>query len=125
MVLRVFRTALRRHPVLTAAFALSALMALAFLTRFAIGTLLWQSRADEPVRPWMTLGYVAHARGLSPQDLSEAAGLPPPERGHPLTLAEIAVATGLSEAEVVARIEAALAAQRDAAGTAQDGGDGG
>lgn len=123
MAFRMIRTAFRRHPVLAAAFALATLIALAFLIRLVVGTIVWQSRAGEPIRPWMTVGYIAHARGLDPRELDKVAGLPLPENGHPFTLDEIARDRGVPVAEIIAKVEAAIAEMKAGeAGDAHDGG---
>jgi hypothetical protein len=63
----------------------------------------------------MTVGYVGRSWGLDPRELDAVAGLPlPEERGHPLTLAEIARNRGVPVAEVIADVEAAIATMRAA-----------
>lgn len=104
----MIRAAFRRHPLLASAFVLTAAVALFFLLRLIVGTIVWHSRADEPIRPWMTVGYIGHARGLSPRDIDEVAGLPVPERGKPLTLEEIAADRGVPVAVIIAAVEAAI-----------------
>jgi len=101
-------TVFRRHPYLTGALALTAALALFFAVRFVAGVIYWSAHENEPIRPWMTVGYIGRSWDLNPRVLNDAAGLPKPE-GHPLTLAEIADQRGVPVAEVIAGVEAALA----------------
>ena len=49
----------------------------------------------------MTIGYVARSWGLHGPDIDAAAGLPPPEEGHPFTIREIARQRGVPEADII------------------------
>jgi len=55
-------------------------IALAATTLFGIRSArraaYWRQHADEPLRPWMTLGYVAHSYHLPPHVLTRALNLP-------------------------------------------------
>lgn len=104
--------ALRRHPYLTAAFALASTLALWLLVHVVAGLIYWQAHEDEPIEPWMTVGYIGRSWDLSPRAIDEAAGLPPPEDGRPFTLAEIARRRGVPVEVVIAEVEAALAELR-------------
>jgi hypothetical protein len=55
----------------------------------------FRARPDEPIQPWMTIPYIAHARRVPPDTIQTTLGLPaqPPDRR---TLSEIAAAQGLS-----------------------------
>jgi len=45
----------------------------------------WRHHRDEPIRGWMTVGYVAHSYRVPPHVLYEALGLPPrPHDRRPL-----------------------------------------
>jgi hypothetical protein len=61
--------------------------------------LYWRNHRDEPIRGWMTVGYVAHSYHVPPHVLYQALGLPhrPPDR-RPLR--EIAQAQNRSLDEV-------------------------
>ena len=107
------RTVIRRHPVLTSALALSLALTLFFAIRFVIGAVYWSQHREEPIRGWMTVGYIAKSWDLNPRDIDTAAGFPPPQ-GHPFTLEEIARQRGIPVAEVVAQAEAAVAQLRAA-----------
>lgn len=101
---------LRRHPVLSLAFALALGLTLFFAGRFVAQAVYWSDPAhrNQPVAGWMTVGYVGRSWGLSPRAIDAEAGLPPPQ-GKPLTLNQIAAARGVPVAQVVAEVEAALA----------------
>lgn len=36
----------------------------------------WHEHRDEPIRSWMTIGYIAHSYHVSPTVLKQALGLP-------------------------------------------------
>jgi len=115
---------LRAHPVLTTAFALSAALALFLLVRVVFSLVYWERHQYEPIRPWMTVGYIDRSWGLTPGTLDVTAGLPEPRKGEPLTLTEIAKIENVPVDAVITRVEAALVtlgarsrAAEDAAGT--------
>ena len=99
----------RQRPVLTSAFLLACAMTL-FFTGFTIyRAVYWSNHREEPVSAWMTVGYVGRSWGLDPRELDAVAGLPlPVERGHPLTLAEIARDRGVPVSDIIAEVEAAI-----------------
>lgn len=101
-----------RHPVLLAAFVLAAGLSVFFTGRIVIKTVYWATHREEQIAPWMTLGYVGRSWGLDPRALGDRAGLPLPDRGHAPTLQEIARDLGLTEAEVLARVEEAVTTLR-------------
>lgn len=106
---------LRRHPMLTLAFALCLLAVLAFGTAAVLHGLRWRDRPEPPIAGWMTVGVIAHARDLDPRDIDALAGLPTPEEaGRPLTLREIARDRDRPLPEIIAAVEAAIATLRQA-----------
>lgn len=103
----------RARPYLTTAFLLACALTLFFAGSFTYRTIYWTVHAEEAVRPWMTVGYVARSWGLDPRELDAAAGLPLPEiKGRPQPLSEIAADRGVPVADVIADVEAAVAALR-------------
>jgi len=103
-------SAFRRLPVLTAAFAVAAALALVFLVNVVGRVIYWETHENEPIEPWMTVGYIGHSWDVNPRLLDQVAGTPTPQRsGHPPTLAEIARSWGVPVEEVIAQVEAALA----------------
>ena len=104
---------LRRFPVLATAFLLAALAALIFAANVLWGVIYWQVHENEPIEPWMTVGYIGRSWDLPPREIDRVAGLPAPVHGHPFTLTEIARQRGVPVSEVIAEVEAALAELRD------------
>jgi hypothetical protein len=63
------------------------LLVLGFTGLHAVHTvrevIYWRNHHDEPIRGWMTVGYVAHSYHVPPHVLYQALGLPlhrPPDR---------------------------------------------
>ncbi len=104
---------LRGHRLLAFAFALAFGLTLFFGVRLAVSTLYWSQHRDAPLAEWMTLGFVANSYDVDRLALAEALGLEPDQRAH-LTLAQIANRTGRPLPEVVAILEATIAAERAA-----------
>lgn len=115
----------RARPWLTSAFLLACALTLFFAARFVGHAVYWANHQDEAVQPWMTVGYVARSWGLDGREIDALAGLPLPEvKGHPQTLAEIAADRGVPVAEVIAKVEAAVA-ELKASEAARHGDEGG
>lgn len=102
------RALFRTHPVLVSAIGVFALLTVLFAARLIYGVIYWSAHENEPIQPWMTVGYVGRSWDLSPRELDAEAGLPLPE-GHPLTLAEIAKTRGVPVSEVIADLQDAIA----------------
>jgi hypothetical protein len=116
----------RARPVLTSAFLLACGVTAFFAGATLYRAAYWATHREEPVSAWMTVGYVGRSWGLDPRELDTRAGLPlPEERGHPLTLAEIARDRGVPVETVIAEVEAAIEALRaqDAEGDGKAGSD--
>lgn len=109
------RGVIRRHPVLTSALVLSVALTLFFAVRFVVGAVYWAQHREEPIRGWMTVGYIGKSWDLDPRVIDAEAGFPPPQ-GHPFTLEEIARQRGIPVADVIAQAEAAVAKLRAAEG---------
>ena len=109
----------RRHQILVSAFVLAAALTLFFAGRFTVQAVYWANHRDESITPWMTLGYVAHSWQVPAREIEARVGLPPPD-GHPQPLVELAGQQHVPVAELIDRIEAAIAAIRaeEAAGKA-------
>ncbi len=71
-----------RQSVVAVAFLLSLSVAIFFVVRAARPLIYWHYHQDEPIRGWMTLGYVAHSYRVPPHVLHSALGLPdkPPDK---------------------------------------------
>jgi hypothetical protein len=99
----------RARPLLTSAFLLACAVTLFFAGRFTVYSVYWATHQEQPVAPWMTVGYVARSWGLDPRALDAEAGTPAPQvKGHPQTLDEIARDRAVPVAEVIAGVEAAV-----------------
>jgi hypothetical protein len=105
----LLKTVFRTHPVLSTAFLLISALALFFAVSTVINLIYWSSRAREAVAPWMTVGYIGHSWDLDPRNIDARAGLPLPG-DHPYTLTEIAQQRGVPVSEIVALVEATVAA---------------
>jgi hypothetical protein len=105
----------RSHRILVSAFAFSAALAFFFLVRFVVGVIYWQVHENEPIRPWMTVGYVGRSWDLNPGAVAQEAGLPPRD-GRPLTFEEIADRRGVPVQEVIGEVEAAVVRLKAAEG---------
>lgn len=114
----------RARPVLTSAFLLACAVTLFFAGFTVYRAVYWANHREEPVSAWMTVGYIGRSWGLDPREIDAVAGLPlPVERGHPMTLAEIARDRGVPVTNIIAEVEAAIANLRDS--KAQTDGTGG
>ncbi len=103
----------RARPVLTSAFVLACAVTLFFAGRFVFQAIYWQTHQDVPIRPWMTVGYVARSWDLDPRDIDAVAGLPLPQvKGHPQPLREIARDRGIPVEDVIREVERAVAELR-------------
>jgi hypothetical protein len=103
----------RARPVLTSAFLLACALTLFFAGRFTVHTVYWAMHQEEPIRPWMTVGYAARSWGMDPREVDAMAGMPLPEvKGRPQPLSEIAADRGVPVSEVIAEVEAAIAKLR-------------
>ena len=103
----------RSRPWLTSAFVLACAVTLFFAGRLTVYTIYWSTHQDVPIRPWMTVGYVARSWGLDPRTLDTEAGLPLPSvKGHPQTLEEIARDRGVPVTEVITTLQDAISTLR-------------
>ncbi|MFN2598265.1 MAG: hypothetical protein ABR563_13885 [Pyrinomonadaceae bacterium] len=79
----------------------------------------WRQHQDDPIRGWMTVGYVAHSYRVPPRVLYEALDLPPREPHDPHAprdrrpLREIAREQGRTVEEITATLQAAIARERE------------
>jgi hypothetical protein len=91
---------------LVAAFALALVLALAFA-----GHALWVvshlNGRQDPVRGWMTPGYVSHAYGVPPDVLAPALGIAP-GTGRGRTLDDIAAERGIPVSALIAAVQAVV-----------------
>ena len=110
----------RTRPWLTSAFLLACGLTLFFAFRLTVHTVYWAAHRDEPIRPWMTVGYVARSWGLDAREVDALAGLPLPEMtGHPQPFSEIAAERGVPVSEIIGDVEAAVQALRQREGSGE------
>lgn len=103
----------RQRPFLVSAFLAAVALTLFFAGSFLYHAVYWATHADEPIRPWMTVGYIARSWDLNGREIDEIADLPLPEvKGHPQPLREIARDRGVPVSEIIAEVEAAIATLR-------------
>ncbi|HXL79612.1 MAG TPA: hypothetical protein VN951_01955 [Pyrinomonadaceae bacterium] len=81
-----------------------------FAVRTVQRTIYWHYHQDEPIRPWMNLGYIAHSYSVPPWVLHQALGLPPKPDRRPIR--EIARAQNRSVDEVIAILQNAIVHSR-------------
>lgn len=98
----------RRHRVASLVFLLAAAVTLFFVIRIAASAIYWAGHHQEPIQPWMTVGYIGHSWGFPAREIDARAGLPLPIEGRPFTLQEIATARGVPVSEIVALVEKTL-----------------
>ncbi|MDT7605430.1 MAG: hypothetical protein QOF61_3427 [Acidobacteriota bacterium] len=83
------------------------------VARTVRGAIYWRHHQEEPIRGWMTVGYVAHSYHVPPHVLYEALNLPrePRERRRPLR--EIAKSQGRTMDEIRAVLQDAITRARE------------
>jgi hypothetical protein len=52
-----------------------------FAVRTVRRAIYWHYHQDDPIRPWMSVGYIAHSYRVPPWVLRQALGLPPKPNG--------------------------------------------
>lgn len=98
----------KQHPLATAGFAAGLAITLFFLVRALLFTLYWADHRQLEPESWMTPGYIAHSWHLPVEEVAAQLGITERPQGKPPTLADIARASGESEAALLARLEAWL-----------------
>lgn len=66
-----------RQWLVLLAFLLAVLISGLFAVRIVRHAVYWRLHRDEPIRPWMSVHYVAHSYRVPPHVLYQAIGLPP------------------------------------------------
>lgn len=106
---------IRQHMILSLAFLIAGLVTLFFLVRFATSTMVWTDPAlqNQKIAGWMTPRYVTRSWQVAPEVVSSGLGVEMDGSGRRLTLTEIAAAQGRSVDDLIAELEAAIAAAQD------------
>lgn len=95
-----------RQWLVTAAFVLVVSLTALVAVRTVRQIIYWHYHQDEPIRPWMTLGYIAHSYSVPPYVLAKALGLPPKPDRRPIRV--IARDQGRSVDEVIGTLQDAI-----------------
>lgn len=101
-----------RRKIGLAGFALAAILTLFFLSRLVLFTTHWMdpARGMHPVEGWMTPGYIARTYDIPRADMMVILGLTPEDKPRQ-SLRKIAKAQGIPLADIIATVNAALAAR--------------
>ena len=95
-----------RQWLVLLAFVLAVSVTGLFAVRTVRHAVYWRFHQDEPIRPWMNLGYIAHSYRVPPWVLSEALGLPLKPDHRPIRV--IAREQNRSVAEVTTILQNAI-----------------
>jgi hypothetical protein len=95
-----------RQWLIVLAFALVVAVTGLFAVRTVRRAVYWHNHKDEPIRPWMSIGYIAHSHRVPPYVLTEALGLPRKPDRRPI--GEIARQQNRSVDEVIAILQNAI-----------------
>ncbi|MCI2398227.1 hypothetical protein [Aliiroseovarius subalbicans] len=103
-------------PIATTVLGLALAVALVFGGRMVADWVYWNdpARQDLTIKPWMTPRFVAHSWDVPRPVMLEALSLPENTSGRPRNLRDIAEANGVNVDELIAALEAAIAAHRAA-----------
>lgn len=93
---------------------LAFVLVISFTGLFAVRTvrraIYWHYHQDEPIRPWMNLGYIAHSYSVPPWVLHKAVGVPLKPDRRPIR--EIAREQNRSVNELIAILQNAIVHSR-------------
>jgi len=108
----------QHHRLLLLGFVATLAVTLFFLTRLITATHYWSDPAhrDVAISGWMTPRYIARSYRIDPELLFDAIDIDPAP-GRPLTLRDIADATGRSLPDLTAALQSAISAARADDGT--------
>lgn len=108
-----FRYLYHNHRFALGIFGLALIAMLFFATRFAVHWVYWNDplHQNQPIAGWMTPGYIAQSYGVEIDVIRAALDLTE-DSPRRVPLDEIAQQHGLTRADLVAEIEAAIAAFR-------------
>jgi hypothetical protein len=78
-----------------------------FAVRTVRRAVYWRHHRDEPIRPWMTIPYIAHSYRVPPRVLYEAIGIPPQLRDR-RPLKQIALERNVSVDQIADTLQRAI-----------------
>jgi hypothetical protein len=102
----------KRHLVLSLAFAAAFAVALFFLVRLTVSLVIWSGSEpmEQPIEAWMTPRYVARSWHVPPEEIAHALGLTPDGTGRRVTLAQLAASQNRDLEALIRDLEASIAA---------------
>ena len=104
----------RRRSMMTWLMIAGLALTVAFTTFHVVRSvrafLFWRQHADEPIQPWMSIGFVAHSYHVPPPMLHRALGMPPAPDHRPLD--RIAATKGMAYTALRDRLYIAIAQAR-------------
>jgi hypothetical protein len=99
-----------RQWLVVAAFVLAVSATGLFAVRTVRRAIYWRYHRDEAIRPWMSLGYIAHSYRVPPWVLHQALGLPLKPDRRPIR--QIAGEQGRSVDQVIEILQTAIVHSR-------------
>jgi hypothetical protein len=109
------RLTLPRRLLLKAGFGLALVVTMVFAFKLGETAFHWdQSRNRQGLEPWMTPRYVAHSRRVPTAVVGAVLGFDPAAPPRRQTLREIAAQRGVPVEDLLAELDAAIAAHREA-----------
>ncbi len=106
----------KTRQFLVGAFVLALLAAIFFSVNIIVQGIALTHANSGKIEPWMTVGYIARSLGLSAGEIDGAMGLSVP-KGRAPTIEQLARDLGLTWDEMTLKIEQAIDAITDAAGS--------
>ncbi len=101
----------RKNRLLTLAFLTLCVITILLILRLGVSFVYWNYHKNEPLKPWMALGYISRSHDVDVERLREAAGIAPDERER-RSLEQLSTERGITVEELIARLEAEIAEAR-------------
>jgi len=98
-------------PIATTILAAAILFAAFFATRMAVDAIYWNdpARHEQAIAAWMTPGYVAHSWHVPREVVLDAIDAPERPPNGPMSLRELAAYLDVPEADLIERLQTAIA----------------
>lgn len=106
----------KTRQILVGTFVIALLAAIFFSVNIIVQGIALTHANSGKIEPWMTIGYIARSLGLSADEIDGAMGLSVP-KGRAPTIDQLARDLGLTWDEMTLKIEQAIDALTDAAGS--------
>jgi hypothetical protein len=111
-VIARLKAVFKQAPLLASAFAIALCLTLWFGGQTVMRAIYWGDprHQNQEIAGWMTIGYVGRSWQVPKEELVAAlTGIVPPDKpGRLPTIDRLAQETGLSEADIIARLQAAI-----------------